>query len=172
MSVLIPAGVRRPNRRRAFTTALSVLLTSGGFFGCESIGDRIAFNVRTHTYEDIYSKLTPEAQDRLRRRIVEPGDTPEMVLIAFGSPTTKTKDEHREQWTYVAFSVDSEGAWLAETPRDTGFKPQAGHVEITSIKDSNGGVRVVFSKDAGDQLRVIYIEGSLPWLTPISAKDS
>jgi hypothetical protein len=67
--------------------------------GCGSVDSRIMRN------QDVFAQLDAAEQQRLRDQIVSLGDSPEMVLIAYGKPDetssiTTSGGRTRTVWTY------------------------------------------------------------------------
>lgn len=77
--------------------------------GCSTINSRIEKNAA------VFDAFPAETQARIRKGIVEVGDTPDMVYIAMGAPSEKrsrrsaTRD--RETWIYSVYYQD----WVGRT---------------------------------------------------------
>ena len=76
----------------------AVLLLALALAGCNSTGSRI----RQH--RELFDSYPPEVQQNLRNGAIEPGYTPEMVVIALGEPDRKadvvTGEVAAQVWTW------------------------------------------------------------------------
>lgn len=68
------------------------------------------FEKRAGEKSAVFDALAPEAQDKLRRGVVEIGNTTDMVYIALGEPDSRlertTAEGTEEVWIYSAFVSD------------------------------------------------------------------
>ena len=79
--------------------------------GCSTINSRIKDNAA------YFDALPLESQERLRRGVVEVGDTSDMVFIAMGAPTEKRSNRSAtrdvETWVYRVYYQDWVGRAFA-----------------------------------------------------------
>jgi hypothetical protein len=84
-----------------FIPFLSLLLATLGWSGCST------FESRALEHETTFNALPAASQERLRQKIIEVGDTPEMVYIAWGTPdrksTIKNASGTSELWSYFVY---------------------------------------------------------------------
>ena len=77
--------------------------------GCSTIQSRI------EQRQDVFSTLSAEQQEKIRKGIVEIGYTPDMVYMAMGAPSEKrskaTRDGKRTTWIYNTYYED----WVGRT---------------------------------------------------------
>ena len=82
---------------RICSVTIGLLGLLGG--GCQSVDERIK------QHPDVFQELSAAEQERLRDRIVKLGDSPELVMIAFGKPDKEERvitsnGRERVVWTY------------------------------------------------------------------------
>lgn len=126
-------------KREPLFGALVILIASLALAGCQTAADRVGFFFRAQSHSEAYSGLDAATQDRLRHGIVKAGDTEEMVVIALGSPDSKSNHEGREKWTYLVFRGGELGGRHSSNA-DPGYFPR--------------GQQVVFRPDQQNTFRV------------------
>ncbi len=71
------------------------------------------FEHRSKQKAETFASLSPEAKDKLKRGVIELGNTPDMVYIALGEPDEKhdsTTAQGRETtWIYNSYHQEYEG---------------------------------------------------------------
>lgn len=92
--------------------------------GCESIHHRI------QTHHTAYASLSPFDQDRIVQGNIRPGDSAELVTIAFGQPDRKSairtsSGKKREVWVYTRTRHVKESSRVAHDGED----PQGAVIE-------------------------------------------
>lgn len=93
--------------QRTLSFALTALLLAVFVAGCDT------FARRARQRADTFATLSPEAREKLKKGVIEVGDTPDMVYIALGEPNEKreTADrrKHQEVWIYNSYYRDYAG---------------------------------------------------------------
>jgi hypothetical protein len=104
---LQPAQVLRVSYLMKKPLLVSLLLLAVAFAGCDT------FDRRAQEKASTFEALTPEEREKLRRGVIEIGNTPDMVYIALGRPDETretTKEDGRETvWTYNTYYQEYEG---------------------------------------------------------------
>jgi len=94
---------RPPSKLVLFSLSLLIL----GLGGCDT------FSHRSKEKSATFDKLPSEAQEKLRKGVIEIGNTPDMVYIALGQPDVKreiVKAGSRETiWVYNTYYTEYEG---------------------------------------------------------------
>jgi len=92
-----------------------------GVVGCST------FEKRSLEKAEVFSKLDPATQEKLRREVIEIGYTPDMVFIALGKPDIKsqqiTADSREETWTYNSYYSEYRGTETAGYRRIINYDP-------------------------------------------------
>lgn len=86
---------------------LSAVLTLLAASGCDT------FENRAKKKPEVLAALTPEAREKLRRGIIEIGNTSDMVYVALGAPddeyeTTSTRGKEKT-WVFNSYHQDYAG---------------------------------------------------------------
>ncbi len=121
--------------------------------GCSTIDSRI------REKQDLFNRLDPQTQSKLRQGIVEVGDTPDMVYIALGTP-----DERHQRIT----ATGDEAVWVYRTYYEQ-YEGMA-HVGYRRIVFFDPGTRTyrvyyepvsapVYSEQVEDNIRVTFVNG-------------
>ena len=75
--------------------------------GCDT------FERRSQEKAGTFTSLSPDAQEKLKRGVIEIGNTPDMVYIALGAPDEKhdktTAKGHTTTWVYNSYHQEYEG---------------------------------------------------------------
>jgi hypothetical protein len=83
--------------------ALAALMLAG----CDT------FEKRSQQKADTFASLSPEEKDKLKRGVIEIGNSPDMVYIALGRPDeqheTTTANGHEVVWVYNSYHQDFQG---------------------------------------------------------------
>lgn len=91
--------------KKTFFYPIALLLLT--LAGCDT------FERRSHEQANTFERLSPEERDKLKRGVIEVGNTPEMVYIALGRPDEKhesTKADGTESvWIYKTYHQEYEG---------------------------------------------------------------
>lgn len=86
---------------------VSLLLFTLAFTGCDT------FERRSHERASTFASLAPAEQEKLRRGVIEIGNTPDMVYIALGRPDetheTSTAEGRETVWIYNSYHQEYEG---------------------------------------------------------------
>jgi hypothetical protein len=102
----------------ALLSLLAVLVA-----GCDT------FERRAHQRADTYATLSPEAREKLKKGVIEVGDTTDMVYIALGEPNEKREtakgQTHREIWIYNSYYRDYAGTANTGYRRTLVFDPKS-----------------------------------------------
>lgn len=98
--------------------ALAVLTVTG----CST------FEKRAEEKAAVYNQLDPATKDKLRKGVIEVGNTPDMVFIALGEPDSKTEQitaDHREEiWTYSSYFSEYSGSQHLGYRRFVDYNPR------------------------------------------------
>ena len=103
--------------------ALGILLLAGLviFAGCQSIDDRIKEK------PDLFAKLDPATQDKIKQGIIDIGFDVDMVYLALGKPDQKREsvsaDGHRLTWIYNTYYERYDGSHFAGYHRSVYYDP-------------------------------------------------
>ena len=83
------------------------LLTLAFMVGCST------FERRSQEKASTFASLAPEEREKLRRGVIDIGNTPDMVYIALGNPDEKhettTADGRETVWVYNSYHREYEG---------------------------------------------------------------
>lgn len=86
---------------------VSLLLVCLGLTGCDT------FDRRSQEKASTFASLAPEEREKLRRGVIEVGNTPDMVYIALGRPDEKrdktTAEGKETTWVYNSYHREYEG---------------------------------------------------------------
>jgi len=121
--------------------------------GCSTINSRI------REKQDLFNRLGPSTQAKLRQGIVEVGYTPDMVYIALGTP-----DERHERvtaqgddtvWVYKTYYEQYEGMMPVGYRRVMFFDPGARtyHIYYEPVSAP------VYSEQEQENIRVTFVNG-------------
>jgi hypothetical protein len=123
--------------------------------GCNTIDHRIGEK------QDVFNRLDPQTQDKIRQGIVEVGYTEDMVYIALGPP-----DERHEKvsakgaettWTYKTYYEQFEGVEHVGYRRIVFFDPadHVYHVYYEPVSEP------IYSEHEEDNIRVTFVNGKV-----------
>jgi hypothetical protein len=132
---------------------LPLILLTLAFAGCDT------FDRRSQERASTFESLTPEEREKLRRGVIEIGNTPDMVYIALGRPDetrdTETADGREKVWIYNTYHQEYEGNVRTGYRRILVFDPVRGrytvfyeplYTEVFS-HHTEENIRVVFRND-------------------------
>ena len=136
---------------RALLTATALLFIAG----CQTLDDRIK------SKGDLFTRLDPAMQAKIKAGSIELGFTPDLVFLALGAPAEKreliTPAGKDEIWIYLAYDYPYPG-----------LDPMGYHRRILFDPYLNGyrvGYRPIMAADEGatasERLRVIFHEGKV-----------
>jgi len=138
-----------PMRRTLiFFAALLFTLT-----GCNTIDSRISQK------QDVFNRLDPQAQAKIRQGIVEVGYTPDMVYMALGTPDERhqkiTATGDQTTWIYQTYYEQYEGMAHVGYRRVVFFDPgtRVYHVYYEPVSTP------VYSEHTEDNIRVTFVNG-------------
>jgi hypothetical protein len=123
--------------------------------GCHSIDSRIKEK------QDVFDRLDPQAQDKIRQGVVEVGYTQDMVYIALGPPDAKhqkvTAKGDETTWVYKTYYEQYEGMEHVGYRRVVYFDP-ADHVYHVYYEPVS---TPVYSEHEEDNIRVTFVDGKV-----------
>jgi hypothetical protein len=134
-----------------FLFALATLVLAG----CST------FEKRAEEKAAVYSQLDPATQEKLRKGIIEIGNTPDMVFIALGQPDSKTEQitaERREEtWIYNSYYTEYSGS------QHLGYRRMVEYNRVTkSYYVYYEPVRVEVYRDrVEDRIRITFRDGKV-----------
>jgi hypothetical protein len=92
-----------------------------GLGACSTINSRI------EERQDVFNRLDPQAQSRIRQGLIDVGYTPDMVYIALGKPDRQTdrttSNGHEMTWIYKEYWEQYEGSRMVGYRRHVYFDP-------------------------------------------------
>jgi len=123
--------------------------------GCNTIDHRISEK------QDVFNRLDPQTQGKIRQGVVEVGYTEDMVYIALGPPdaryqkTTVKGDE--TTWTYKTYYEQFEGVEHVGYRRIVFFDPadHVYHVYYEPVSEP------IYSEHEEDNIRVTFVNGKV-----------
>ncbi|HTB81500.1 MAG TPA: hypothetical protein VK717_11505 [Opitutaceae bacterium] len=121
--------------------------------GCNTIDSRISQK------QDVFNRLDPQTQAKIRQGIVEVGYTPDMVYIALGTPDEQhqkvTAKGDDTTWVYRTYYEQYEGMAHVGYRRIVFFDPATRVYRIYYEPVSTP----VYSEHAQDNIRVTFVNG-------------
>jgi hypothetical protein len=123
--------------------------------GCNTINHRISEK------QDVFDRLDPRTQDKIRQGIVEVGYTEDMVYIALGPPDAQhqkvTAKGDETTWAYKTYYEQFEGVAQVGYRRVVFFDPtdHVYHVYYEQVSTP------VYSEHEEDNIRVIFVDGKV-----------
>jgi len=123
--------------------------------GCNTIDSRISEK------QDVFNRLDPQTQGKIRQGIVEVGYTEDMVYIALGPPDARRQkvSAHGDEstWVYKTYYEQFEGVAQVGYRRVVFFDP-ADHVYHVYYEPVS---TPVYSEHEEDNIRVIFVDGKV-----------
>jgi hypothetical protein len=121
--------------------------------GCSTIDSRISEK------QDVFNRLDPQTQGKIRQGIVEVGYTEDMVYIALGPPDERhekvTAKGAETTWIYKTYYEQFEGVEQVGYRRTVFFDP-ADHVYHVYYEPVSAPV---YSEHEEDNIRVTFVNG-------------
>jgi hypothetical protein len=123
--------------------------------GCNTIDHRISEK------QDVFDRLDPQTQDKIRQGIVEVGYTEDMVYIALGPPDAQhqkiTAKGDETTWIYKTYYEQFEGVEQVGYRRVVFFDPADHfyHVYYEPVSTP------VYSEHEEDNIRVTFVNGKV-----------
>ena len=134
---------------RALLTATALLFITG----CQTLDDRIK------SKGDLFARLDPATQAKIKAGTIELGFTPDLVFLALGAPAEKreliTQAGKDEIWIYLAHDFPAPGLDPMGYRRRIIFDPYLNGYRIAYrpiMADDEAGI-------ASERLRVVFHEG-------------
>jgi hypothetical protein len=123
--------------------------------GCNTIDHRISEK------QDVFNRLDPQTQDKIRQGVVEVGYTQDMVYIALGPPDARhekvTAKGTETTWVYKTYYEQFEGMEHVGYRRIVFFDP-ADHVYHVYYEPVS---TPVYSQHEEDNIRVTFVDGKV-----------
>ena len=123
--------------------------------GCNTIDHRISEK------QDVFNRLDPQTQDKIRQGVVEVGYTQDMVYIALGPPDARhekvTTKGNETTWIYKTYYEQYEGMAHVGYRRIVFFDPadHVYHVYYEPVSEP------VYSEHEEDNIRVTFVDGKV-----------
>jgi hypothetical protein len=123
--------------------------------GCNTIDHRISEK------QDVFNRLDPQVQDKIRQGVVEIGYTQDMVYIALGPPDARhekvTAKGTETTWVYKTYYEQFEGVEHVGFRRIVFFDPSdhVYHVYYEPVSTP------VYSQHEEDNIRVTFVDGKV-----------
>jgi hypothetical protein len=123
--------------------------------GCHTIDSRISEK------QDIFNRLDPQVQAKIRQGIVEVGYTEDMVYIALGAPDARhdkvTGKGDETTWIYKTYYEQFEGVAHVGYRRVVFFDPvdHVYHVYYEPVSEP------IYSEREEDNIRVTFVDGKV-----------
>lgn len=133
--------------------ALGIALT--GLTGCNS------FKRRAEKKADVFNALSPETQARLERKVINVGDSADMVYIALGEPdqkrTTVTATGETGRWIYSRYWQEYQGEAYGGFRREVVRDPKTGSYNVFLVPVS----RPVYANHTQETVRIVFENGKV-----------
>ena len=123
--------------------------------GCDT------FDRRSQEKASTFESLAPEEREKLRRGVIEIGNTPDMVYIALGRPDevrdTATEDSRETVWIYNTYHQEYEGNIRTGYRRIVVFDPETKRYTVFYDPIYTD----VYSHHVEEKIRVIFRNGGV-----------
>lgn len=132
---------------------LAGLICTLFFTGCST------FESRSEEKASVFNSLDPAVRERLKNRLIEVGDTEDMVYIALGAPDEKretaTKDGRATTWVYNAYWQEYRGEQFVGYRRSVIYDPKAKTYRVYYEPIE----RSVYQNRVEERIRVTFRDG-------------
>jgi len=147
---------------RAFSF-ISILLTLTLLTGCNT------FERRAQKKADVFAALSPEAKVRLENKVINVGDSPDMVYIALGTPdekrVTTSATGETVTWLYNRYWQEYRGEAYGGFVRRTVRDPQTGATSFYLEPVS----RPIYAEREEPIMRVLFVDGKVTVVEQVSS---